>query len=134
MSIRNHTPALLTLALLTACQPAPANADVLNNLPARSVRPRWYPPTTWRHLFMGGNHYDFDPDTGPLALPSIQDPYWPSPYGTWGAGTAPLPLPAPDVMRRCRPVHPAVPGPLPVMGVAAAFAYSRKLRQRIFFK
>jgi hypothetical protein len=30
-----------------------------------------------------------------------------------------------------RPPEPAVPGPLPLLGLGAAFAYSRKLRQRI---
>ena len=132
MGIRNHTPALITLALLTTCATEPAHADVFpEQLPSDPARPGWYPPTARPYVFMGGNHYDFDPDTGPLAFPSIQDPYWPSPFGTWGAGTAPLPLPPPNVVRRCRPVPAAVPGPLPLAGVAAAFGWSRRLRRRV---
>lgn len=125
------TPAVL----LTACHPVPAHADVLrDNLPSDPARPGWYPPAARPVTPAAGAAYDFDPDRGPLADPRLEDGIWLSPFGTWswGAGSDPLPLPPPaDVVRRCRPIPAAVPGPLPLAGLAAAFTYSRKLRQTI---
>ncbi len=135
MTIRNHTAMAALIATLTA----PAHADVFHdNVPTDPARPGWRPPATRPHIPMAGHYYDFDPDTGPLAFPSIQDPFWPGPFGTWGWGAGasetPIPLPPPTVVRRCRPpavVPKKVPGPLPVLGLGAAFAYSRRLRQRL---
>jgi hypothetical protein len=127
MTFRNHSTILLLLASLTACYPQPAHADVLlDQLPPDPARPGWYAPVSRSDVPMGGVDYDFDPDRGPLLDAHAEDALWLVTPGAWGASTAPLPLPAPDLVR-CTPV----PGPLPVLGVGAAYAYSRKLRRRI---
>jgi hypothetical protein len=132
MTFRNHSAVLALLALLTACATEPAHADVFpQRLPGDPARPGWYPPAARHYVPMAGAAYDFDPGRGPLLAPGVEDSIWlPIPYGTWGAGTAPLPLPPPDVVRRCRPPA-AVPGPLPLAGVAAAFGWARRLRRRV---
>ena len=133
MTFRNHTTTVLLLATLTACQPAPAHADVFpESVPAGQSRPGWRPAGSGRMVAAPGLDYDFDPDRGPLLAPRLEDSIWfPSPWGTWGAGTAPLPLPAPNVVSRCRPGPAAVPGPLPLAGIAAAWGWARRLRRRV---
>jgi hypothetical protein len=136
MGIRNHMASAAILATLTACQPAPAHADVLldpASVPLDPARPNWRPADSRPGFPAGvdpagshrGSHAD---DAGSSREPSAFDV-----YGRWqGAATGALSSPvASPVVRPCQPVPAAVPGPLPLAGVAAAFAYSRKLRQRI---
>ncbi len=127
MAFRNHT--LLTLAMLTAC--APAHADAFpDQLPSDPARPGWRPSAARAFQPAGGSHFDYDPESGALPLEDLQDDLWTVRPGTWGAGASAVPLPPPPPVTPCRPPA-AVPGPLPVLGLGAAFAYSRKLRNRI---
>lgn len=142
MTFRNHTPTLLTLALLTACQPAPAHADAFDpaSVPPDPARPGWRPPVARPYVPSGGSHFDYNPESGALPLEDLQDDLWLSPFGTfgsWGEGTASIPLPPPPVVTRkpCRPVPEPegeiVPGPLPIAGAAAAWGWARRLRRRV---
>jgi hypothetical protein len=142
MTIRIHTPALLLLATLTACYPQPAPADVLplkpSSMPVDPVHPGRRPAT-----FRDGS-IPAGPDSGAGRRGGAADAatdnapaFW-GPFGTWtGAATGPLPRPVAAADVRCRlPAQRAlqvasVPGPLPVLGVGAAYVYSRKLRRRI---
>ena len=132
MTIRNHATMAALIAALIACQPAPAHADAFpGQLPPDPARPGWRPPATRPHQPAAGTAYDFDPGRGPLLDPHAEDRIWLDPWGSWGPGTAAIPLPDPaPVVTPCRPPA-AVPGPLPALGLGAAFAYSRKLRRRI---
>jgi hypothetical protein len=121
-------PALLLL-LLTACTPIPAHADA-NNLPPGAPSPGGHPPANRAYISGAGVDYDFDPGRGPLFDARIEDDIWLDPFGGW-ATTTPLPVLPPPVVTGCRPAPDAVPGPLPLLGLFAAFFYSRKLRQRI---
>ena len=132
MSIRNHIPIAAIAATLAACHPA--HADVLLNpasVPLDPARPGWRPPHRNPGIPAGagpaggnsGGHADAAPDSGE---PSAFDT-----FGRW-QGTPPSPLPrpvAPPVVK-CRPVS-TVPGPLPVLGVAATWGWARRLRRRL---
>jgi hypothetical protein len=136
MSIRNHTPALLLLATLTACQPAPAHADALldpDSVPADPARPGWRAPAARAYIPTGGRHFDYDPLTGPRTLEELQDDLWLVTPGTWGASTGQVSLPPPPVVTPpgCRPAPAAVPAPAGLLGVGAMFHASRQLRRRI---
>ena len=141
MTIRNHSTILLLLATLTACQTAPAHADVLldpANLPVDPVHPGRRPAT-----FRDGSQ-PAGPDSGAGRRGGAADAaadnapaFW-GPFGTWtGAATGPLSSPVAAADVRCRPLAQqalqvaSVPGPLPVLGPVAAYVYSRKLRRRI---
>jgi len=140
MTFRNHTPALLTLALLTACATEPAHADVLlepASVPLDPARPGWRPSISRPGVPAGadpaglhrGGHVD--------AAGSGREPSAIDTYGRWqGAPAGALPGAMAPWLVTCRPSRPvpeddAVPGPVGLTGVAAAWGYSRKLRQRI---
>ena len=122
-----------TLLIITACHPAPANADVFDpaGVPPDPARPSWR-PTIGRPGIpdgadpAGGYRSSDVDDAGGSGEPSAFDT-----FGRWQA-TPPSPLPRPVAppMVKCRPVA-SVPGPLPVLGVAAAWGWARRLRRRV---
>ena len=131
MSIRNHTPALLILATLTGCAMAPAHADAMPqgyvpgqafDLPITGRLPIAAPSamTTWRGAPRGWNPPGLD---GPGRGGGGGRP------GTYGKGC--------KRGKPCRPEPPiphdlpGAPGPLPVLGAAAAWGWARRLRSRI---
>lgn len=131
---------LLSLFSLMVCQPEPAHADAFpdrGSVPADPARPGWRPPATRPNEPAAGAAYDFDPGRGPLLDPPAEDRIWLNAWGTWGPGTASVPLPPPRVVtpNPCRPpavVPPAaVPGPLPIAGLAVAWRLARRLRRRL---
>ena len=118
-------------AALLAMLAAPAHADAFfDQLPSDPARTGWRPPDARPYVSLVGNYYDFDPGRGPLLAPHAEDSIRLVGPGTWGQGTAPLPLPAPDVVTPCRPPA-AVPGPLPIAGAAAAWGWARRLRRKV---
>lgn len=128
------TATLCALAL-AYCAPQPSYADALldrGNMPADPVNPGRRIPAPVGYVPMGGNHYDFDPDRGRIFAPHIEDKLWLFTPGGWGASTSTLSvLPPVVVTDRCRPPVADVPGPLPIMGLAAAWRGSRRLRRMV---
>ncbi len=130
MAIRNRNPTLLTLAALAVCT-TPAHADAFpDSLPSDPARPGWRPPAARALQPATGAAYDFDPGRGPLVDAAIEDAIWFVGPGAWGAGASAVPLPPPPVVTPCRPPA-AVPGPLPLAGVAATWGWARRLRRRV---
>jgi hypothetical protein len=128
MTFRNHTPTLLTLAMLTAC--APAHADAFpDSLPSDPARPGWRPPATRPHVPGAGVDYDFDPGRGPLLDAHAEDNLWLVSPGTWGAGASAVQVSTGPVVTQ-RPCV-GVPVPLPIAGAAAAWGWARRLRRRV---
>lgn len=118
--------AAVLVAALTACATEPAHADAF--LPDAATSPGQRPPATGAYFPLAGNHYDFDPGRGPLDSPAIEDAIWLNGWGTWGQGAAAIPLPTDSAaVKPCV----AVPGPLPIAGVAAAWGWARRLRRRV---
>ena len=124
----------VVLLIITACHPAPANADVFNpaGVPPDPARPSWRPT-----IGRPGIPANADPAGGNSGGHAVASPSGGEPpaFDTWGRwqGTPPSPLPrpvAPPVVR-CRIPVAGVPGPLPVLGVAAAWGWARRLRRRV---
>lgn len=121
-------------AVLTSCAPPPAYADAYpdrDNMPADPASPGWRPPSGRSVVIMGGHHYDYDPGAGPIPFDRLKDNIWRVTPGAWGSSTTPLSLPAPNPVKRCRPVPEVVPGPLPLAGAVVAFGWARRIRRRI---
>ena len=124
--------ALLSVALTTLT--VPASADVFDpaSMPSDPARPGWRPTIGRPSIpngvdFVGSNRGSNVNDAGGGGEPSAFDT-----WGRWQA-TPPSPLPrpvAPPVVR-CRIPVAGVPGPLPVLGVAAAWGWARRLRRRV---
>lgn len=120
MSIRNHTPALLILATLTGCAMVPAHAslEALGHSMPQVITS--HAMTTWRGAPRGWNPPGLD---GPGRGGGGGRP------GTNGEGC--------KRGKPCRPEPPiphdlpGAPGPLPVLGAAAAWGWARRLRSRI---
>ena len=124
------------ITTITAYHLAPANADVFDpaSVPMDPARPGWRPPHRNPGIPAGadpagsnrGSHAD---DAGGGREP----PAFFDTFGRW-QGTPPssLPIPMAPPMVRCRPLPVStVPGPLPILGVAAAWGWARRLRARI---
>jgi hypothetical protein len=126
--VRNLTPFLFALAL---CAPAHADAFDPDKLPPDPARPGWRPPAARAYVPIGGSHFDYDPAAGARTLEELQDDLWLNSLGTWGEGTAQVPLPQVVVPPGCRPAPAAVPGPAGLLGVGAMFHASRQLRRKI---
>lgn len=132
--MRARSLVLSLLLSLTACSIQPATADVApdpTNLPRNSLNTERRTNSPRPDFSITSNHYDFDPNRGPIFDPRIEDNLWYITPGAWGASTEPLPLPAPYVLKLCVANPSSVPGPLPLLGLGTAFIYSRKLRRRI---
>jgi hypothetical protein len=144
MSIRNHITTAAIIGTLSGCAMAPAHADAM-------------PPGYVSSQVIAGLSIDFPADTRPWPAPSALMSWRGAPV-SWnpqgldapgngrggGGGTSDTdgdgrgascergnasfcPNPEPPIPHD----PPGVPGPLPVLGSAAAWGYSRKLRRRI---
>ena len=131
-------PGILTTALLLLLTSTlPVHADVLpvqpSDMPPDPARPGWRPPHRNPGIPDGadpaGGYRSSDvDDAGGGGEPFAFDT-----FGRWQA-TPPSPLPRPVAppMVKCRPLPVStVPGPLPVLGVAAAWGWARRLRRRV---
>lgn len=130
----NTTLASLALvAALVACQPQPAHADELpDQLPPDPGRPGWRPPAqrpvpTGRPADPAGVFIPFDDGLAPDPFGTGQGLWGWSP---WGENPEEIPLPVVPPLTFCRPL-PSAPGPLGVSGAAAAWGWSRRIRNRI---
>ena len=133
--IKEHFAGSAVVAACILIASHPVNADVFDpaGVPMDPARPGWRPPHRNPGIPANANSTNGNRSSDVDDAGGGGEPFAFDTFGRWQA-TLPSPLPrpmAPPVVR-CRPLPVAtVPGPLPVLGVAAAWGWARRLRRRV---